>query len=299
VTTPKPTPPAPGAAKESDTKSGLIRIIELSAKWQKPLSWTNVLEAAKENRLHRAKIFELNSNIGLESERRLLERLRFTSEDEADLLHNLPTCGGEDYEKMQVDARMYGLWSDKSYKEVLDARQELTELKSLVRQHIPQLLAYVPDVDFGVEFKAESDVLFDFPEVDHNPLRRELKKLEDQARVLLSGNPPGGDAPNTFPEETDYPFGMKIDVLLKVVRRFNKAIGQETVCRIENDDQWDLLLLVAKSGGSVSANLVRTKLTGQSERDRTISRLRAKLLDIQLTINYEKGNRYVLKEFQG
>jgi len=307
VAKPKPKHPAPVAATESDTNSGLTRIIELSAKWQEPSRWTQVLKAAKEFRKYRGEAVLFSGMIRIhgkrERELRSLVLDGIPSEDEHSLAVNelaiIQEWNEERYEQLQADVQRYNSLSEDRYQQVIDAQQELIELKNLVRQHTPQLLECTPDVDFGVSSEEELEFFLDAPEVDHSPLCRDLRKLEGRVRVLPPAKPLGSDDPKENRKESRYLFGMKIDAQSKMVSRYNTGISQESVCRIENDDQWELFMLVVNNGGTVAADVLRAKLLIKSERDRTVSRLRTKLQGIQLTFSHGPGQCYALKEFPG
>jgi hypothetical protein len=92
---------------------------------------------------------------------------------------------------------------------------------------------------------------------------------------------------------------MKIDEKTQTVTRFNVGIGQESFCKISNEDQWNLFMLVVKSGGTVETKCVHRLLPQRSERGNANTRLKEKLSEVQLTLKCEAGKGYVLQEFPG
>ena len=299
--------PAPVAAMESDTNSGLARIIELSAQWQEPLRWAQVLKAAKGFRKFRSEAVLFSGMIRSYAEReRVLRSLLLAGipslddyssavNELAEIEHWNETLRGQ----CHSDAQRSNSRSEDRYQQVNDAEQELIELKNLVRKHAPQLLECAPDVDFGVDSENELDYFLDAPEVDHAPLRRDLRKLEGQVRILLPTDQEGGEEPRKSPEKIDCPFGMNIDTPSRVVKRINVGIGKVSFCTIDNDDQWKLFELMVNHDGPVADKRVHALLPRKSERDNVKSRLNQQLNKIQLTVKYEAGGSYVLKEFPG
>lgn len=191
----KPKHLAPVAATQSDIHHGLARIIELATKWQAILQWTQTLKAAKDFRRYRCEVWVSSGMISGNGrdERRLRALLaagtlskaeRRRSENELAVIQK---WNEEQYEQTRADMHRCRALAEERYEQVTAAQQELLELQHLVRQHEPTLLECAPDVDFGVCSKNEVDFFLDPPEVDHSPLRRDLRKLEGQARVLTLG----------------------------------------------------------------------------------------------------------------
>ncbi len=303
----KPKHHAPVAATKSDINGGLARIIELAAKWQAIGQWTRTWKAVKDLRRYLCAVFEA-TRMSLDNH----------SQD------------GE-FQAIMKGRSLSKEWSE----QVADAKRELLELQNLVRQHIPQLLDCVPDVDFETHPEFGEGFCLNPPEVDHSPLRRDLRKLEGQALVLTLGvkavdqpmqndttvahkvislpdaalPTPGdeagdrragmnGDSDEKVPEP-QHPFGMKIDKKTRTVKRFNAGISHDSICTISNDDQWNLFMLVVNNNGKVDAKQVRSKLQIRAERGNATSRLRIKLSEIQLTIKHEAGKGYFFLEFLG
>ena len=143
-----------------------------------------------------------------------------------------------------------------------------------------------------MQLKREFDAFSDFQWVDHAPLRRDLRKLEGQARVLLSNKPPATDDSKECPPL----LGMKINTNSRVVSRFSEGIGHDSMCRIDNDEQWNLFMLIVKNNGEVAATKVQNLLPISSQRNNARARLAQHLNKIQLTIRHEATKGYTIKE---
>lgn len=182
--------PAPLAVTQSDRNMGLARIINLSAKFQSPSVWMQLLKAAKEFRSCLKKYSESTNLIFWERKRQSLlslKRERSLSYDESQELENLPKWCDESFEELEVDVRRYRSMTKDLCEKVKGSLQELVELKDIVRRHTPQLLELFPDVNLEVCCENSKDFLFVSPEVDHSQLRRNFRKLEGEARVLSQG----------------------------------------------------------------------------------------------------------------
>lgn len=173
---------APVAATQSDTNSGLARIIELSAKWKDKARWKNVQEAARTfGRCCDGLNFSTSIIIyHLQLEKRLQKRSTDSSLAKSERnqawkeLLEVQRWKAVDLEMYTSESQRYGDGCMESRNPIDEVHKEFLELANLVREYMPQLLECVPDVDF----------LDEPADADHSSLRRNLRKLESEARVL-------------------------------------------------------------------------------------------------------------------
>lgn len=228
-----------------DREQALNRVVELAMKWQDTSLWSVMFKAGSRVREYQQKaeddVADVFAGLQRGMQREELNPLSSRAEGNAEVANIYRT-------------------------KVIDAHSEFNEMKTLVRQHVPTMLEFMPEVNF---FDPDASV-------DLSHKIRDLKKLEG----LLRTEP---NEPPSPPPTSDLPFGLRWCEIPQTVLRD----GYANHVQISNPVEWKLFTaLVDAHPHAISEptlkHLFKSSENSSHDRKNAPKRLREKLIAIGL-----------------